>query len=61
MAPKKSVPSKNPITPHGSSFTSYSLPSVPNRVWFCDANYQKDFVENVCDSGNSFETPGHFF
>ncbi|KAL0009223.1 hypothetical protein SO802_010725 [Lithocarpus litseifolius] len=51
MAPKKSVPSKNPITHCGSSSTSSSSSSlsIPNRVRFRDANSQKDFVENFYD------------
>ena len=49
MAPKKSIPPKNPITPRGSSSTSSSLPLIPNSVRFYDANSQKDFVENFCD------------
>ena len=46
MASKKSVPSKNPFTRHGSSSSSSFS---PNRVWFCDTNSQKDFIENFYD------------
>ena len=49
MAPKKPVPSKNPIIHRGSSSTSSSSLFVPDRVRFHDANSQKDFVENFCD------------
>ena len=42
MASKKSVPSKNSFTRHGSS-------SSLNRVWFCDTDSQEDFVENFYD------------
>ena len=49
MAPKKSVPSKNPIIRRGSSPTSSSSLFVPDRVRVHDANSQKDFVENFCD------------
>ena len=48
MAPKKSIPSKNPISHCGSSSSS-SLPSIPNKVRFWDMNSQKDFVENFYD------------
>ena len=46
MAPKKSVPSKNPIRCRGSSASSFSL---PDSVEFHDAESQKDFVENFYD------------
>ena len=46
MAPKKSVPSKNPIRCRGSSTSSFSL---PNSIKFRYADSQKDFVENICD------------
>ena len=49
MAPKKFVPSKNLITRCGSSSSSSSIPSVPNRVQFHDVDSQKDLVENFCD------------
>ena len=48
MAPKESVPSKNPITCRGSSSSS-SLPSILIRDRFHDSKYQKDFDENFCD------------
>ena len=48
MAPKKSRPSKNPISHHGSSYSS-SLPSLPTRDRFCDSKSQKNFDENFSD------------
>ena len=44
MAPKKSVPSKNPI--HHGSFSS-SFP--PNSVQFSDKKACNDFFENFSD------------
>ena len=49
MEPKKSIPSKNPITRRGSPSTSYSSHSIPDRVRFYDTDSQKDFIENFCD------------
>ena len=49
MAPKKSVPSKNPITHCGSSSSSSSLPSLFARDRFCDPDSQKDFDANFSD------------
>ena len=46
MAPKKSVPSKNPITRHGSSS---SLPSLPAGDRFHDSKSQKNFDENFSE------------
>ena len=48
MAPKKSAPSKNPISHCGSSSSS-SLPSIPIRDKFLDSKSQKDFDENFID------------
>ena len=47
MAPKKFVPSKNPISRRGSS--SSSSPSVPDSIMFCDEKSQKYFYENFID------------
>ena len=44
MAPKKSIPSKNPISHHGSSFSSF----LPSRDRFRDSESRKDFEENFC-------------
>ena len=49
MAPKKFIPSKNPITCHDSSSTSTSSQSIPDRVQFRHADSQKDFIENFHD------------
>ena len=38
MAPKNSIPSKNPITGRGSPSTSSSSLSIPDRVRFHDAD-----------------------
>ena len=46
MAPKKSIPSKNSITCHGSSSSSSSLPA---RDQFHDSKSQKDFDENFSE------------
>ena len=43
MAPKKFVPSKNPIRRRGSSS---SAPSLPDFVRFRDEKAQDDFFEN---------------
>ena len=42
MAPKKSIPSKNPI--HFGSYSSSSAPS--DFVWFRDEKAQDDYFEN---------------
>ncbi|KAK9996851.1 hypothetical protein SO802_021537 [Lithocarpus litseifolius] len=47
MAPKKSVPSKTPITRRGSS--SSSLPFLPARDRFRDSKSQTDFDENFSE------------
>ena len=44
MAPKKSIPSKNPIR-RGSS--SFSFP--PNSIWFHDEKAQANFSKNFSD------------
>ena len=50
MAPKKFVPSKDPITRHGSSSSSSSsLPFILGRDRFHDSKSQKDFDENFSD------------
>ena len=47
MAPKKFVPSKNPIRRRGSSSSSSSsAPSLPDFVRFRDEKAQDDFFEN---------------
>ena len=48
MAPKKSVPSKNPIRRRGSysSSSSSSPPSIPNSMRFRDQKARNDFFEN---------------
>ena len=45
MAPKKSIPSKNPISHCGSSYSS----SLPSRDRFRDSKSQNDFKEDFCD------------
>ena len=45
VAPKKSIPSKNLISRHGSSSTS--SPSIRDR--FCDSKSQQNFDENLSD------------
>lgn len=45
MAPKKSIPSRNPISHRGSSSSS----SFPFRDRFHDPKSQKDFEENFCN------------
>ena len=49
MAPKKSIPSKNPITRRGSSSSSSSLPFLSTGDRFRDSKSQKDFEENFSD------------
>ena len=68
IASRKPVPSKNPITRHGSSSTSSSFPFVSERVWFCDTNSQrislrtfvtKRFIQNTKSFYLTFQT--HLF
>ena len=47
MAPKKFVPSKNPISRRG--FFSSSSPFIPNSVRFRDVKVKQDFYENFFD------------
>jgi len=47
MSPKKSIPSNNPISHHGSSFSSSSL--VPDSVRFRDEKAKQDFYEKFSD------------
>ena len=44
MAPKKSIPSKNPIR-RGSSSSSFP----PNSIWFHDEKAQANFLKNFSD------------
>ena len=46
MAPRKSIPLKNPISRHGSSSFS-SLPSVPIRDKSRNSKSHKDFDERM--------------
>ena len=52
LAPKKSIPSKNPITRRGSSS---SLPFLSARDRFRDSKSQKDFEENFSDKAIHLE------
>ena len=50
MAPRESIPSKNPIRHlDSSSSSSSSAPSLPDFVRFCDEKAQNDFFENFSD------------